>query len=414
MLRERFSSLVWLFAALTFAVSIGFPNGYSVPIGLLFLCSASLFWLKVKWSDLNKDDKCLFYILMAFGLSMFAFVYMDDGDIRHIDKPSRFILVLPVLVLLLQVNDRRNWLWYGIIVGAFSAFLLALYERIVLGYGRAEGWEHPIMFGDTAMLLAMLNLAGSTFFLSQKKYILLTLSLLAALCGIGASVLSASRGGWVALPSIGLFILWQSRPLLNKKMLSTVIITSLAIIILIIAIPKTGVQQRISQTMDSLASYQNGENKNTSLGLRFEMWKASLHLFQDVPFFGAGTTGAKIEKQKLADRNIVRPEVAEYSHAHNEFINALALRGIVGFLFLLAVYLYPMRLFMKKMEAYKNDWTIKSYAMAGAIVPMCYIDFGLSQVMFSHNIGVMMYVFPIVYFWAAVRWAEKDKLHSSS
>jgi O-antigen ligase len=31
-------------------------------------------------------------------------------------------------------------------------------------------------------------------------------------------------------------------------------------------------------------------------------------------------------------------------------------------------------------------------------------------VMFSHNIGVMMYAFPIVYFWAAVRWAEREEL----
>lgn len=414
MLRERFSSLVWLFAALTFAVSIGVPNGYNVPIALLFLCSGSLFLLKAKWSDLNKDDKCLFYILMAFGLSMFVFVYIDDWDVRHIDRPSRFILVLPVLVLLLQVNDRRNWLWYGIAVGAFLAFLLALYERIILGYGRAEGGEHPIMFGDTAMLLAMLNLAGAAFFLSQKKYVWLTLCLLTALCGIGASVLSASRGGWVALPLIGFFILWQSRPLLNKTMLTTVIIISLAIIIFIIAIPKTGVQQRISQTMDSLALYQSGKNKNTSIGLRFEMWKAAWYLFEESPLLGTGATGAKLKKQQLAEQGLVRPEVAEFSHAHNEFINALSLRGIVGFVFLLAVYLIPLRLFMKKMKEYKDDWTIKSYAMAGALVPMCYMDFGLSQVMFSHNIGVMMYVFPIVYFWAAVRWAEKDKLRSDN
>jgi O-antigen ligase len=140
------------------------------------------------------------------------------------------------------------------------------------------------------------------------------------------------------------------------------------------------------------------------------MWKAALIMFKGSPFIGVGEYGSVSVKTRIVEEGVVSKEVLGYSHAHNEYINALGLSGIVGFIFLMSIYLVPLKLFLKKMRQYPDNWNIKSYAMAGALVPMSYMDFGLSQAMFSHNIGVMMYAFPIVYFWAAVRWAEREEL----
>lgn len=409
MLRKSFFFLVWFFSALTFALSLGVSNGYNIGPTLVFISSLSLLYLKVSWKELDEDDKRLFYVFLAFGLSMFFFVYIDGFYIRELDRPSRFILALPVLLLLLQAKGRINWLWYGVIIGAVLAFTLAVYERFYLGYGRAHGSEHPIMFGDTAMMLGLLSFASSTNFLSQKKYVWLVLSIFAGLCGVGASILSASRGGWIALPLIGCFLLWESRYLFSKKIFLSVVGGTVILLIVIVILPQTGVQQRINQTITSISQYGSGENKASSLGMRFEMWKAAFYLFQESPVLGIGEYGEKPEKRRLVSEGLVSPEVIQFSHAHNEYINALAQRGIVGLAFLLAVYLIPMRLFLKKMRQYEHNWRVKSYAMAGAVIPMAYMDFGLSQVMFSHNIGVIMYTFPIVCFWAAVRWAEREE-----
>jgi O-antigen ligase len=413
MLRELFFALAWLFAALTFAISIGVPNGYGIATSLLFLSSASLVYLKPRWSELEEDDKRLIYAFLAFALSMFAFIYIDDFRVRDLDRPSRFILVIPVMLLLLQSKNHKVWLWYGVVIGAVLAFALAWYEREVLGYGRAKGGEHPIMFGDTGMMLGMLSFVASAFFLSHKRYVWLTLSLLGGLCGIGASVLSASRGGWVALPLIGFFLFWQCRFLLSKKTWIVTAIISVSLLVAVVLIPQTGVKQRINETIDNVIQYDDGINKETSVGLRFEMWKAAFYMFEDSPVLGMGKHSSVVEKKRLLDEGLIDPAALKYGHAHNEFINALGYRGVVGLAFLLVVYLVPLRLFLKKMYQYRDNWNIKSYAMAGALVPMCYMDFGLSQVMFSHNIGVMMYAFPIVYFWAAVRWAEREELAKS-
>ncbi|GAB3478786.1 O-antigen ligase [Marinomonas epiphytica] len=385
------------------------PNGYGLPTGLLFLSSASLLYLRPKWSDLDGDDKRLFFVFLAFGLSMFCFVYLDGWFTRELDRPSRFILVLPVLLLLLHSHNHKEWLWYGLIFGAISAFILAFYEKFVLGFDRAHGSEYPIMFGNTGMMMGLLCLAGAMYFYAEKRLLWVVLAVLAAICGIGTSFLSGSRGGWVALPLIGCFILWHSRHLLTPKVCMGSFVSAVLLVVVVIATPQTGVKKKIDQTMVSLSHYSSGANTATSLGMRFDMWKTAFQLFQEAPAFGVGEYGGQIEKRRLIDQGLIPAEMIKFKHAHNEFFNALSQRGLVGLAFLLAVYLIPMRLFIKKMKLYEHNWRVKSYAMAGALVPMCYIDFGLSQVMFAHNIGVMLFAFPIVYFWAATRWAEREE-----
>lgn len=409
MLNTVFSALVWFFAALTFALSITLPNGYNIGTSLIFLLSL-VFLLKPKWRELNKEDKFLFWGFALYAVAMFGLVYLHGWHIRELDRPSRFILVLPVLLLLLKSAGREQWLWFGTIIGAIGAFALAVYERKVLGFVRAQGSEHPIMFGNTGMLLGLLSFVSATFFLANKRYICLALAVFAGLCGIGASVLSASRGGWVALPLIGFFLLWQSRLLLGKKLVWSVCIASTLLVGSAVLLPQTGIKSRIVEAISDVNHYSDGSNKATSVGLRFEMWKASLSMFEESPLVGVGQYGSVAVKERLVAEGAILQDVLDYSHSHNEYINALGLTGIVGFIFLMSVYLIPLRLFLKKMRQYPNNWNIRSYAMAGALVPMCYMDFGLSQVMFGHNIGVIMFVFPIVYFWAAVRWAERKEL----
>ncbi len=410
MLIAVFSAFVWFSAALTFALSLGISSGYGIGTVLIFLSSSALCVLKPKLSEFTKEDRVLFSIFALYAIAMFVFAYLDGWHVRELDRPSRFILALPVMLLLLKLVGRVQWLWFGVVLGAILAFTLAVYERSVLGFGRAQGSQHPIMFGNIGMMLGLISFVSSMYFLAKKRYLWLALGIVGGLCGIGASVLSASRGGWVALPLIGFFLLWQSRFLLGKKTLVGALATSVFLIVVAVAVPQTGIKDRIDEAVSDVVKYDTGVDKKTSVGLRFEMWKAALVMFKGSPFIGVGEYGSVSVKAKIVEEGIVSKEVLGYSHAHNEYINALGLNGIVGFIFLMSIYLIPLKLFLKKIRQYPDNWNVKSYAMAGALVPMSYMDFGLSQVMFSHNIGVMMYAFPIVYFWAAVRWAEREEL----
>ncbi|MCB5161478.1 O-antigen ligase family protein [Marinomonas algarum] len=406
----RFICLAWFFAGLTFAISVGMPGGYNIGGALIFLSSIGLIFIKPKWALLNKQDRLLFWTFFSFAISMFIAVAMDSMSIRELDKPSRFLVVLPVLVLLLNVTNRKEWLWYSVLFGAIFAFSMALHERVVLGDRRSGVGINEIMFGNTAMLLGLLSFAGAIYFYSQKRYAWMWLSIIGGFAGIGGSVLSGTRGGWVGLPFIGLFLFWQCRDLLGRKLLLSVFSVVILSLVTVVAVPQTGVQKRVNDAVSDITKYLDGSRRATSVGVRFDLWKSSVLIVKQAPIFGVGASQITPLRKELAADNLISKASSRFGHAHNEYFDALAKRGIVGLVFLLMVYLVPLKLFLNKLKEHKTDWRIRSYAIAGALIPMGYIDFSLTQGMLSHNIGVVMYAFPVVYFWAALRWAEREAL----
>jgi len=413
-LKTSFSMFVWFLAAMTFAGAIGIPKGFNVTTLLIFLCSFFMSFLKPVTHPVDRADKLLIWTFFAFGISLIAASLYDHWQVKGLDKPSRFLLVIPVVFLLLRTKGAKEWLWYGIVAGAVLAFGLALYERVFLGASRANGSEHPIMFGDIGMMLGLLSFAAAIYFFVQQRFIWLLVALFAGVAGIGASILSGSRGGWVAVPLIGLFLFWECRNLLGKKLLIRVFSAVFLCLVIVIAIPQTGIQKRVGEAVSNIQRYSDGSKKTTSVGMRFDMWKAAIHMFQESPTLGVGESQVQPIKRVLAAEGKISSKAVPFDHAHNEYLQALSTRGIIGLFFLLAMYLVPLKLFLRKLRQYKDNWRIRSYAIGGALIPMCYMDFALTQTMFMHNIGVMMFAFPIAYFWAALRWAERDELAKAS
>lgn len=413
MVSTRIGAVVWFFAALTFALAISVPNGYGVGVFLLLClsvvgCFFCLLWGGECFSQLGKDDVLLGGVFVFYALGMFVLVGVDGWDFGTVSRALGFVIAVPVMVLLLKSVGRGQWLWFGVVVGAITAFVVAFYQRSVLGVSRADGGINAILFGNTGMLLGLLSFVGALYYLAMQRRVWVVFAVVGGVCGIAASLLSGTRGGWIVLPFVGFFLLWQGRHLLGVKRILGACTLAFVLMTLAVAVPQTGVQGRLVQAINNVLHYADGTNKSTSVGLRFEMWRASFVMFQESPLLGAGVHGSFVVKERLVEAGVIASAAYPFDHAHNELIHALGYQGVVGFMLLLMLYLVPMRLFLKKVREYPENWHVRGYAMAGVLVPMCYIEFGLSQTMFSYSIGVIMFSFSIVYFWAAMRWAERD------
>lgn len=66
------------------------------------------------------------------------------------------------------------------------------------------------------------------------------------------------------------------------------------------------------------------------IGLRLEMWRAALDAFEDRPLIGNGVGTQAQVAAAMANAGSVAPIVKAYSHAHSEYLEALATRGIFG------------------------------------------------------------------------------------
>ncbi|HSP32123.1 MAG TPA: ligase, partial [Halomonas sp.] len=49
---------------------------------------------------------------------------------------------------------------------------------------------------------------------------------------------------------------------------------------------------------------------------------------------------------------------------------------------------------------------VRALAVAGVLLPVAYIDFGLTQTLMEHNSGVMVYAF-----WLVVLWSQLNIPH---
>ena len=88
----------------------------------------------------------------------------------------------------------------------------------------------------------------------------------------------------------------------------------------------------------------------------------------------------------------IRQQVEQsLNNLQTEYLDVLLKRGVVGLMLLLLLYLGPMFCFFKShLEA--ADVDVKSLAMAGMVIPMMYMDFGLTQLFLGHNSGRMVLV----------------------
>ena len=119
-------------------------------------------------------------------------------------------------------------------------------------------------------------------------------------------------------------------------------------------------------------------------------------------------------KNDKADFNRLVKEIKEqqfdgmisfFSNAHNQYLDDLSKRGIVGLLALLAVLFIPLRSFMKNLKTANNE--IKLIATLGIAHILSVMIYGLSQGFLVHNSGTIFYFFLTIVFYTAIRTQQK-------
>lgn len=394
----NFSQLGWrrsltsVCALLFFLLSLIVPSGYSYAPFILLLLSASLLLKQTPYnpSIITKHHWLIIYGFLVIGAVGVLDILLHDNSTRELDKPLRFIVAAPIFIYLIQFPPKVSFIWMGAIFGAISTGIFAVVLKLTTNAPRIDGFGNAIQFGNIAMLLGLISLASIAWAYTQKrKKLIVILALLGFLGGLIASLLSGSRGGWIGAPLVILYILYQFRSLIPKSLIIS-IFTLLALVVTLAAfMPNIGAKERIYKIQDDLELYQQ-DNAATSIGTRLELWKASVLIFIEHPIVGAGSSGFDNQLNELIAQRDINAAIISRAHSHNEILFAVAKLGIVGasslvFLFFSAIAFFKHALAQDKV-------TINHpVAVAGLIVVLCYIDFGLTQVSFSHNSGVMFY-----------------------
>ncbi|NNG22923.1 O-antigen ligase family protein [Telluria aromaticivorans] len=379
--------LVFLFPFLSLITPSGI--GFSSLVFLLTaLCVPRQAWaaLAPHWRDIR-------WVVVAFGFNLlFALVCVlarPEARLEYLDNPSRMLFGLSAAALVVLARPPRATLWSGVVLGAACALPFVGYQRIVLGIDRPGGWLNAITFGDIALCLALVALAAAIDYRhSTRKAILPALG---AVAGLAGTVMTGTRGGWIALALAAILFLTYAH-LLRSRRVRLLLVGSFALFASTFFIPAAGVQARVGQGIDDVRTWLDGGSAFTNVGVRLELWKAAGYLIEERPLFGRDPEAVRAGLRQLASEGKIQDVILPAEHLHNDALQALATGGIFGLLAWIGILAMPFAFFARVLgrEA-QMDKPQFAPALAGMLVVLSYFSFGLTEVIFWSLKGSMFY-----------------------
>ena len=404
--------LVQLSAFLFGALALTVPSGYSYGPALLLLASLGFIGVNCSALRLPREFKLIGLGLLTYFIVMAISVWLDGGKMSEIDRASRAIMAVVMLPLLARVPVRLSLLLSGCGVGSILAFGIAIHDKFILGYERAFNDVMPIQSGNIAMSLGLFCLCGLFWAQKRGKLAFLLFMLLGTGAGMGASFLSGTRGGWVLLPIILLTIAMLFKECLYRKGTLIMVIGALLCGTFLVVQPQSGVEARIELAQRDISHYLDKTNLNTSLGIRFQLWQSAWQSFTEKPLFGWGNHGIRESQQAQLARGEISQFIYDFhSHAHNQFLDEMAKRGVIGLGALLLMMLTPLFLVKRRLRKSYDADTHCGVALV-IVTILSSIDYCLSQAFFGHNSGISFFVAALVITTSIVFGTHDDNIRN--
>jgi O-antigen ligase len=391
------SFAVFIFCALPLVIS----SGHSYGASLLFLGAGMLVW-KRPALQLTREDRVLCWVFAGYFLLHALENRLQSAPLRDYDAAARFLLTVPPLLVLCAWPARAEAFWSGVAAGGIGGAIFAALHQTEVRQLTLGGVTNPIQFGNISIVLGMLSLAGIGWALQQRQRVLWVILLaLGTAGGIAGTILSSSRGSWLALPVCLLIVAVYYAMSHGRRALFAGIGATLVLLGGLYAKPDSDFRQRSDLAEKEVQAYlsdRTPDSSGTSVGQRLEMWRAGMTMIPGHLLLGVGKQGYLDRKQALIDAGQANPAIAPHTHLHNDYLDALVKRGIPGLLGTLVVLLAPLWLFARRLHG-----AAAPYALGGVLLCTCYMAFGLTQAFFTHNNGVLIYAFLVAILWTLLR-----------
>ena len=265
---------------------------------------------------------------------------------------------------------------WGFVAGAIVS---AVWIHVVAAGNRPShvGPYNVIPFANLSLLLGMLSIL-SLGWTPPRAWFDAGLKLLAGAAGLYTSYLSGTRGSWLAIPVLAVIVVAASRRLRlhHKAAIFAVVMGGMTLV----AYFSRWVKLRIAEAMSEFSLTVPTSALDTSVGVRLQLWQASIEMFMEHPLTGVGPEGFSAALDALAARSEVTPLAASLMHSHNDLLFAMATLGVPGLCAVLATYLVPAWFFLRHLRL--ADPAIRWISFTGLACCLGFLAFGLTEAMF--------------------------------
>ena len=194
------------------ALALWVPSGYSYAALLLLLgavCFAPL------WPRRKPAGATLGMALLMLAMGCMAYLISLETGVNRWDKSLKWFLGALCLLYVVASPPRPHAFLAGLPIGCAGMGALAVWQVWDQGLERATGYTNAIQWGNLALLLGSLAAVPLAVYWRQHRWPWRAGMALAMALGFAASLLSQSRGGWLAVGAIfpmWLWLAWRLRP----------------------------------------------------------------------------------------------------------------------------------------------------------------------------------------------------------
>jgi O-antigen ligase len=346
-------------------------------------------------------------LLYCYAVPLFAVLLSSTVHGRWagaaVESGLRIAFGLPILVLGLRwvkPSLLRQSIW-----GIYVAALVATGYVVYLTYPSllvrpVTTVYNAVSYGNIMLLLAMISLYSLRWRLTQFHKLESIFKVIVVAATLVGFVLTQTRTGWLAVPvfaALGVALVSGfRRPWRAAALLAVILVLAVAL-----GSCSPSLRGRVENGYrQATQCYGSDQPVDSSVCVRFQLWRAAWHAFQHNPAFGLGDHSLFpnwMETRALPDGVVSTYVASNFGEPHNDMMQALSSFGVLGGVGLLLLYLAPAWLFLRRMGSrYSNE--IRVAAAMGAATCLGFAVFGITELMFRGMRTVGFYVMLVAIF----------------
>jgi O-antigen ligase len=329
---------IFLLFLLFSGISISISQGLLILTSVLFVIGLLKYRKTIKLNCIGLEKYILPFILLSIALSFLSpqifknldyirdfwlisafylayFLHYSKEDIKKTFYLLILIIILQSIIALIQISLNISFVNGAHKIGIFHYNSPDESLRV---RGGLLGMH--LVFSCYLMLIAMPVIYATIGTVRKIKNNIRLILIIAAILSIAVLLITRSRSIIIALPFAVIPLLFVNKKLRIFAIIFLLILMVLATILLIYR----GQDQLSAQTKGSIFD-------SISTDQRIKIWKTAFHVWLKHPVIGAGGGNYLDEfKQVLKEHPEYNPVIV--THAHNDYLNQLARKGIIGLL----------------------------------------------------------------------------------
>jgi len=393
-------SVIGILMMVSLAASLSLPGGYQLGAAIFVVMGFIRLWQRLlARAPLQEPTLAgklpLLFVGFAIVSALVSFWHSEPSG--HYELYVPFLWAPLIFLAVLDGQIDRRFVWLGCLFGAAIPCMIAAYQSTWVGVERPSGFlNSPIFFGNNALLLGSVALAGRhdpPFGL--KKSVWLALAYAGFLLGMAASLVSLSKGGWLFAFLIVAWVIIEDLRRSAKRNWRLIVFIVLACAALLPLLPANRILDRINTaSIGAIEWFRTGEVVEASVAPRLELWKLGLTIWPEKPWLGHGREGVTDKIQEKATLSGGYPGLASIGALHNESIQLLAEKGLLGLIVWLLMYASSGAVFWC---AYASSKPVaKIIGKAGLVILTGSFVFGLSDTYLMWNVNRQIFVFLVM------------------